>query len=696
MAKFGLCERISRYPRLVAAFCGISVFFVGSLHLMSLSDSQNERARSGNDAVVETLREMLTQQIQVDQLALEHLALQVANHDSAHGLPSISPLLPSMLTNITWVQPSGASVQLFPAEGGSAQSQFEGVQRPPLKLVSQQDGSAPALVLAVPLSGQKPASQLVGKLDLAQLLERLSGTGVAVAIRDEQGRPIVGEQQLFSAANSAVLPLELEGQRWELVGNVSHNRPMERLSLLIWGLLSGLALVVGWASYQWTQLKREQQATLATMRYQTHHDLVTGLPSQSYFAQRLDQVLSELAREDKECALIVLELDNFVELSETLGNEVGKEVLRQVGQRLSECLRKSDIVSRLEGHQFVILLRDISDAIQADLMIEKIQGSLRDRFEVQGQTCAVSASVGIALFPIDGESGSLLLQRADLALREAAKQGAASQMFFNEELREESEHYQAMNGDILRGIEAREFELVYQPVIDLNQGVAHVLEAELRWHHPERGLLPSQTFIPAANRTGAIRLLGEWALRQACKDLRALQEDGLPLAISLPKYPSEFYVRSVAEQYRGIFRENGVAASQFIFSIDESNLVSASPPRKQAVDALAALGVRFAISNFGASFAALNYLDDYPVTYLNLAAQFAIQENESSASATLIEVVAKLAAHYKIDVVAGGADSEERLELLKACGYRFVKGRYFIEAAPLSKVAAYCDSLGES
>jgi EAL domain-containing protein (putative c-di-GMP-specific phosphodiesterase class I)/chemotaxis signal transduction protein len=345
----------------------------------------------------------------------------------------------------------------------------------------------------------------------------------------------------------------------------------------------------------------------------------------------------------------------------------------------------SDVVS-------VGVVRNISDVIQADLLAEKMQKRLSQPFFIGSRQYLMTASMGIALFPMDGDNAETLLQHADQAMYAAKDSGRNGYFFFNEDMQEQAEYFLDVHNDILKGLERNEFFLEYQPILSLKDNLIHHCEALLRWNHPTKGLLYPDYFISVAERTGAIRALGNWVLSQACKDIRTFTEEGVDLQISINRSVSEFHSSQSLESWKGIFKVNGVSPDRIIFEITESLFMDEHPSRVNVVNALQKMGVQFAIDDFGTGYSALNYLRSYPAQYLKIDKSFISDLLIDDQDRTLVEVIIKMGMTLGIHVIAEGVENDDQVQTLKAFGCEYVQGFWLAKAMPLDRVIAFCQS----
>jgi diguanylate cyclase (GGDEF)-like protein len=498
----------------------------------------------------------------------------------------------------------------------------------------------------------------------------------------------------LAVKDSAVIePLSVFGTQWFLAASsLSESQTQVQRRWFLWLMSFLVTAVFGGLAYWLIAIYNDKVKAIHTANYRANFDALTSLPNRYHFSQRLSGLITEMKREEQEFAMFFIDIDHFKQINDTSGHSVGDELLIQFSQRLRQSARDSDIVARLAGDEFIVVLRNISDVIQADLLAEKMQKRLSQPFFIGSRQYLMTASMGIALFPMDGDNAETLLQHADQAMYAAKDSGRNGYFFFNEDMQEQAEYFLDVHNDILKGLERNEFFLEYQPILSLKDNLIHHCEALLRWNHPTKGLLYPDYFISVAERTGAIRALGNWVLSQACKDIRTFTEEGVDLQISINRSVSEFHSSQSLESWKGIFKVNGVSPDRIIFEITESLFMDEHPSRVNVVNALQKMGVQFAIDDFGTGYSALNYLRSYPAQYLKIDKSFISDLLIDDQDRTLVEVIIKMGMTLGIHVIAEGVENDDQVQTLKAFGCEYVQGFWLAKAMPLDRVIAFCQS----
>ncbi len=519
--------------------------------------------------------------------------------------------------------------------------------------------------------------------------------GLQVGIRGVDGKGangsvFFGYESVFTD-DAALTTVSLPNGSW-ILGVRPFNgwqAPRSRLYLMYGGAIS-LSMFIGFLGFLLATAYREKSIAVATANYRASFDVLTGLANRYYFSQRLGDLIRDMRREKQDFAIFFIDIDHFKQVNDSIGHNAGDKLLVEFAQRLQQSARDTDIVARLAGDEFVIVFRNVSDVIQADLLAEKLQNRIQLPFLLDGRSYLITASIGIAMYPVDGEDVTSLLLHSDQAMYTAKRAGRNAYYFFNEGMREEADHYLLVHADILRGLGNDEFELYYQPILNIENQQIQKCEALIRWNHPEKGLVGPDNFIPVAERTGAIRELGNWVLKQACKDMRKLQDADVFITMSVNRSVGEFYSTKAYEVWKNIFADNGVSPSRFIFEITESIFMDRHHARMKTINALRKLGISFAIDDFGTGYSAINYLRSYPVDFLKIDKSFINDLNTDAQDRTLVEVIIKMGGALGIKVIAEGVEELSQLEALQTLGCDYIQGYWLSRPVPISQFIALC------
>jgi diguanylate cyclase (GGDEF)-like protein/PAS domain S-box-containing protein len=421
-----------------------------------------------------------------------------------------------------------------------------------------------------------------------------------------------------------------------------------------------------------------------------HHDALTGLPNRTLLHDRLDQALTQAAREGHRVGVMFLDLDRFKSINDSLGHAVGDQLLKHVAGRLVGVVRAVDTVSRLGGDEFIVVLREIGNADDAVLVAEKIIATLATPVQLLGHELRATPSIGISVFPDDGTEVLQLMKNADTAMYHAKAGGRNTFQFFAPRMNEEATRFFHLEQQLRRALDAGELLLHYQPLVDLNARAVCGLEALVRWQHPEQGMRSPAEFIPVAEETGIILPLGEWVLAEALRQNRRWQEAGRPaLPVSVNLSPRQFRQKSLVDTVRQLLADTGQPARLLELEITESTLMHDVDEALEKLRELAAMGVRLAIDDFGTGYSSLNHLKRFPVHKLKIDQSFVRDLGIDWDDAAIVSAIVSLARALNLETLAEGVETDAQLAMLVNYGCHKFQGYLF--SRPLA--ADQADSL---
>ncbi len=431
----------------------------------------------------------------------------------------------------------------------------------------------------------------------------------------------------------------------------------------------------------------ERRRAEEKLAYLSQFDTLTDLPNRSLLVDRLGQALTQAQRNRWLTAVLVIGLDRFKIVNDTLGHEAGDTLLRQAGERLAECVRSGDTVARLGGDEFAIVLSNLAKADDASLVAQKVIAACARDFELAGEVSRLSCSIGVTLSPDDGAEPELLLKNADIALYRAKEQGGNAYQYFLPEMHRRALERLRTEADLRSAVERNELVLHYQPKADLYSGKLSGFEALLRWQHPARGLVPPLEFIPILEETGLILPVGEWIVRTVCAQLVRWNADGLParpVAINLSA--RQFQQAEFDGVIGSILGESGVDPRLLEFELTESLLMKDADEAVRVLRNLKGRGVRLSVDDFGTGYSSLAYLKRFPLDSLKIDRAFIRECTTDADDATIALSIINLAHSLKLKVVAEGVETEAQLNFLRARGCDQLQGYYF--ARPMDAAAA--------
>lgn len=418
-----------------------------------------------------------------------------------------------------------------------------------------------------------------------------------------------------------------------------------------------------------------------------HHDSLTGLPNRMLLHDRLEQVLASGQRNSHQAAVMFLDLDHFKKINDTLGHAIGDELLKQVAQRLTGVVRAVDTVSRIGGDEFVILLHEISSVGDALLVAEKILAVLEPTIMIEGHALQVTPSLGISIYPDDGNDALVLMKNADAAMYHAKDAGRNTFRLYSAKMDEQASRFFAIEQRLQQAIKTRQMVLHYQPLIDWASRTVCGMEALVRWNDPVHGLIMPSDFIPIAEETGLIVPLGEWVLAEALRQNRLWQEAGVrvvPISVNLS--PRQFRQPGLADTIRRILLETGQPANFLELEITESSLMHDAGETISILDELAALGVRIAIDDFGTGYSSLSYLKRFHVHKLKIDQSFVCDVTSDKDDVAIVTAVVGLAESMGLETIAEGVERLDQLNALIRLGCHKFQGYLFSPPLPAEAV----------
>jgi diguanylate cyclase (GGDEF)-like protein/PAS domain S-box-containing protein len=425
-------------------------------------------------------------------------------------------------------------------------------------------------------------------------------------------------------------------------------------------------------------------AAESKLEHQAYFDLLTGLANRRLLLDRLEQALSRSQRHNHMGGLLFLDLDNFKTINDSLGHKMGDELLCIVAERLTLAVRSEDTVARMGGDDFVILLPEVDDdpertAKAVQELADKCCEYLSRPYQVRDHELHLTTSIGIALFPMGGETADDLLKQADTAMYRAKEQGRDTIQFFLPSMQLAVEERMRLYNDLRYVLTRNELELHYQPQYNTTGEIIGA-EALLRWHHPERGLVPPAEFIPLAEDTGLILPIGEWVMLSGCHLIRRLDEAGLGAALpvlAVNVSPRQFRQASFVQQVIAILDETGVDAGRIELELTEGILVEDIEDTIEKMEALKAVGIRFSIDDFGTGYSSLAYLQQLPLHKLKIDQSFVRNMPDEKRGDVLVETIIVMGKHLSLEVIAEGVETEAQFHALCEMGCEQFQGYLF-------------------
>jgi diguanylate cyclase (GGDEF)-like protein/PAS domain S-box-containing protein len=426
----------------------------------------------------------------------------------------------------------------------------------------------------------------------------------------------------------------------------------------------------------------ERKRSEAQIVYMAHHDLLTALPNRAFFMEKLEEAGARLRRWGEPFTVLILDLDRFKTVNDSLGHPAGDALLKETATRLKTALRETDVLARLGGDEFAIIqVGEIDQRDGAARLAQRIIELVRAPYVIEGSAVGIGTSIGIAVAPADGSEPTQLIKNADLALYRGKSQGRNGFCFFDVEMTRQADARHQLENDLRDAMTRSEFELFYQPIVDIATCRLRGAEALVRWRHPQRGLVPPDQFIPLAEETGLINALGEWVVQKACADAAAWPK---PLKVSVNLSALQFRNSNLLDVILCALVDSGLPPDRLELEITESVLLESDTDPLAVIRRLKNIGVSLALDDFGTGYSSLSYLTKFPFDKIKIDKSFTQQLTKRAECAAIISSVRALGIGLNMLTVAEGVETEQQLTLLRAAGVDLAQGYLFGRPCPLS------------
>ena len=478
------------------------------------------------------------------------------------------------------------------------------------------------------------------------------------------------------------------------VGTIFMRANLHQLYIhLLWYIGTSILVIISIIPASAWLLRRLQRAIVHAeerVGYLAYYDTITSLPNRHAFNERFATMLKDGHERGHKLALLFLDLDDFKVVNDTLGHSTGDILLKSVAERLLTCVRQGDSIFRVGGDEFAMILMDDGAIDAAATVAEKFIRTLMAPFHIADHNLYVGASIGISTFPQDGQDTSTLLRNADAAMYVAKGRGKNNCQLFSGEMHEKTMRRLAMEGDLRHALEREEFELHYQPIVELNTGRIVAAEALIRWRHPGKGIINPQDFIPLTEETGLIIPIGEWVLRRACLDALAWQTINKDMQVSVNLSGRQFQGDSLQGDsliscIASILEETGLDSKLLVLEITESVLMKHAEATISSLLQLQNMGISFSIDDFGTGYSSMTYLKRFPVSKLKIDRSFIQDIPDDSDDIAIVTATIGMAHGLKLEVVAEGVETREQAEFLSKNGCDLAQG--FLFSRPLKQHA---------
>jgi diguanylate cyclase (GGDEF)-like protein len=447
---------------------------------------------------------------------------------------------------------------------------------------------------------------------------------------------------------------------------------------------------------KWAVLKHRVKSVVAAVvserkvQLLAYRDTLTNLPNRLLFADRLEHALIRAHRHRESVALMLIDIDDFKLVNDSFGHEAGDKLIKAIGGLLTKSMRRADTVARLGGDEFAVIVEDIDGPEDAISIADNLTTILAHNVRLDDQETYTGASIGIAIYPDDGDDARTLLKNSDTALFRAKEKGRHGFQFYKPEMSVTAMERLDLENSLRKALERHEFVVHYQPTIDLQKSEVVGVEALLRWQHPEKGIINPCDFVPLTEDCGLIVPIGEWLIRTVFKQLKTWREEGLENQnVSINIAPRQFRDQDIITLFKEVMHEYDIEASSITIEITESALIENVGEVERILSTLTSMGMTVALDDFGTGFASIAYLKDFPVGIVKIDRAFidGIPDNEDDSA--IVTAIAGLARGLKLKLIAEGVENDRQLQMLKGLGCQLGQGYYWSKALPADQYSQF-------
>lgn len=439
---------------------------------------------------------------------------------------------------------------------------------------------------------------------------------------------------------------------------------------------------------QLSQELAERKRAEETIKYMAYYDSLTGLPNRTLFNDRLSQAMRQVQRYGQKVAIVFFDLDNFKNINDTLGHTTGDLLLKAIAERLTNILRGVDTISHQGGDEFTILISGINHVQDVAKVAQKILDALSEKIRLDEHEIFITASMGISLYPSDGDSAETLVKNADIAMYAAKEQGRNSYQFYTPAMNTIIFERITLENSIRKALEKDEFIVYYQPRVDIKTGQTTGMEALVRWQHPDLGLVLPLKFIPLAEETGLIIPLGELVMWKACKQSKMWQDSGFPpLRIGVNFSARQFQQKNMIEMFTKILTNTGLKPDRLELEITESTIMRDIGHAASMLHELHDIGIKISIDDFGTGYSSLSYLKNFPIDMLKIDRSFMMGVATNHDDEAIVEAIIAMAHILKLKVIAEGVETEEQMKFLRSRNCDEAQGYLFSKPLPAEELA---------
>ncbi len=418
-------------------------------------------------------------------------------------------------------------------------------------------------------------------------------------------------------------------------------------------------------------------------------DVLTGLPNRLSLMNNLETVIQHAKRTGEEFSVLFIDLDHFKPVNDIQGHQIGDQVLKSVARRLTEVLRESDIVARIGGDEFICLIHDIKNLAGVSNAAHKINMNIQEPFEVNNKKYNIGCSIGIAIYPKDGETSDELINAADKAMYMAKKNGRNQHEFAHPDMNKRARQDSFLENELRSALTNIELCLYYQPIVNIKKNTIDECEALIRWNHPEKGLLPPGAFIPYAEQSHLIIEIGEYVIRQAALYSKKLKQNNIDICIHINISASHFMKPNFISRMETILHEANIDNANLNIEITESLLMYSTSYVHQHFKRLNQLGIKISVDDFGTGYTSMKYLFEYPISTLKIDRSFIRNIHKTVKDLSIVKSFISLSEHLGLEIIIEGVENHEQLNVLKDLGCENIQGFYFSKPLPINEFESF-------
>ena len=536
------------------------------------------------------------------------------------------------------------------------------------------------------IADDDPAIRLVLKHSVEQI-----GYQVIEAADGKQAIQLTLEQRPDLVLMDAIMPV-MDG--FTATAEITANPQLADIPVMIITALDDdqsvdRAFEVGAVDYitkpvKWSVLKQRVRRMIHTavteqkVRHLAYHDTLTGLPNRMLFMDRIDQAIARVNRSGESFALLFIDIDHFKIINDTLGHNAGDKLLLSVTQILLDSIRHADTVARFGGDEFIVLLEHIHKPEDTVAITNKLLKALHEPIMISGREVRISASIGIALYPEDGDDFGALLKHADTAMYQAKELGRNNFQFYTKSMSESAQKRLDLEASLREAIKRQEFQVYYQPKYDMNTGQCWGMEALIRWSHPHKGLISPADFIPVAEQTGIIIPISEWLIRECFRQMVSWREAGYDAKnLSINVSPRQFKEQDLVGLFTELLQSTGINGEEVEIEITETILMDNQIKAEATLGQLKAMGIKIALDDFGTGYASLAYLKKYPIDIVKIDRSFVSGTPDDEEDCAIVKAIASLAGALEMGLIAEGVETEEQIAFLRKMHCHLAQGFYW-------------------